>query len=164
MGGPDSSKHKGLQLGKHTADMIKTALNVRSLAGIKLHYANLYGSDLQGEDLQGTDLSFTNLRGANLMSAKLQTVDFLDADLRKAKLQKANLSKAKNLTARMLAQAIVDETTILPRDISLDDVIQARKSRNPDSPSRRTSERPSTSPERRSGKERREKERDPFEI
>ena len=94
----------------------------------------------------------------------MQTVDFLDADLRKAKLQKANLSGAKNLTARMLAQAIVDETTILPRDISLDDVIQARKSRTSDSPPRRASERPSPPPDRRSSKERREGERDPYEM
>ena len=67
---------------------------------------NLYLRDayLKGAYLSGANLRDTDLRDTNLIGT----------DLRGAKLFGADLSNAKNLTREQIAEAITDETTILP--------------------------------------------------
>jgi uncharacterized protein YjbI with pentapeptide repeats len=78
-------------------------------------------------DLSGAKVRRTNLSRANLTSANLSHADLTGADLRGANmagtiltrtiLRGADLRDVKNLTKEQLAVAVVDDTTILPRDL-----------------------------------------------
>jgi uncharacterized protein YjbI with pentapeptide repeats len=88
--------------------------------------------DVRGAFLRRTDLSFANLERANLSGA-----DFSNATLRGANLKDANLdgtilkgadlTDAKNLTALQLSRAILDETTKLPENLSITNILSHRE-------------------------------------
>ncbi|HEX3882557.1 MAG TPA: pentapeptide repeat-containing protein [Stellaceae bacterium] len=78
--------------------------------------------DLSGARIRRTDLSHANLTGANLShadltGANLQGANLADAILTGTILCGADLSNVKNLTKEQLADALVDETTILPTGV-----------------------------------------------
>lgn len=75
--------------------------------------------DLRHAFIRRTDLSFANLEGANLSGADCTNVNFHGANFKEAILDKtvlkgADLSAVRNLTKKQLAQAIVDDKTLLP--------------------------------------------------
>ena len=76
---------------------------------LDIHGAFVRRIDLSGASLQGADLS-----GADASKANFRSADFAGAVLRGTILRGADLTGAKNLTVEQLAEAIVDETTILP--------------------------------------------------
>lgn len=89
------------------------------LNGADLRDAHLIRADLRGARLLSADLRGADLRGANLSSAHLSRADLSGADLSSAYLSGAYLSgaylsEAKNLTTEMVAQAALNERTLLP--------------------------------------------------
>jgi uncharacterized protein YjbI with pentapeptide repeats len=75
--------------------------------------------DLSGAKVQRTNLSHTNLTRANLSNADLTGADLRGANLAGAILKGtilrgADLSGVINLTEQQLADAVIDEATILP--------------------------------------------------
>jgi len=83
-----------------TAACIGRAFDHRLLASI----SPLPEADLNGASLGGADLSEASLRGANLSGA----------NLRRANMRGAYLWEASNITDEQLAEAILDETSIMP--------------------------------------------------
>ena len=78
--------------------------------------------DLSGARVRRTNLSHANLTRANLSHADLTGANLRDANLAGTILsgtilQGADLSGVKNLTKEQLAEAVIDETTILPVEI-----------------------------------------------
>ena len=75
---------------------------------------DVHGAHIRRTDLSGTSLHGANFAGANATNALFMGADFKDAILTGTILIGANLSDAVNLTVDQLAEAIIDETTILP--------------------------------------------------
>ena len=65
-------------------------------------------------DLRGANLVDAQLSKANLCGANLDGVDLSSARLWRTDLRHANLANTKNLIPEQLAEAILDETTIMP--------------------------------------------------
>jgi uncharacterized protein YjbI with pentapeptide repeats len=89
--------------------------------------------DIHGAFVRRTDLSGASLRGANLAGADATNAIFRDADFQDAVLdgtilRGADLTGAKNLSVEQLAEAIIDDETILPRYIDRTKIRDARKS------------------------------------
>ena len=83
--------------------------------------------DVRGAYLRRTDLSFANLERANLSKADFTNAvfrgaNFKDAVLDGTILKGADLTDAKNLTRRQLESAIVDESTILPGNVTAEEL------------------------------------------
>lgn len=75
--------------------------------------------DLHGAFIRRTDLSGANLSNANLSNADCTGVNFRGANfrgtiLKGTILRGADLTDARNLTPEQLAEALVDDTTLLP--------------------------------------------------
>jgi uncharacterized protein YjbI with pentapeptide repeats len=92
---------------------------------------NGFRLDVRGAYLRRTDLSFTNLERANLSgadvsNATLRGADFKDAILDGTILKGADLTEAKNLTPSQLSRAILDETTKLPENLSISNILAHR--------------------------------------
>jgi uncharacterized protein YjbI with pentapeptide repeats len=77
---------------------------VLDLSGAKVRRTNLSHANLTRANLSHADLTGANLTGANLAGAILTGTILRGADL----------SDVKNLTKEQLADAVVDNTTILP--------------------------------------------------
>ncbi|MFA4904300.1 MAG: pentapeptide repeat-containing protein [Desulfobaccales bacterium] len=89
------------------------------LEGADLTVAHLEGANLWKTHLEGANLWFAHLEGADLWEAHLEGADlkvgFLEGtDLLETHLEGADLRGAMGLTPEQLAQAIIDEKTILP--------------------------------------------------
>lgn len=80
---------------------------VLDLSGARVRRTNLANANLARANLSNADLTGANLRGANLADANLTGTILRGADLR----------EVKNLTRRQLAEAVVDDTTLLPSGI-----------------------------------------------
>jgi len=80
---------------------------VLDLSGARVRRTDLSKANLTGANLSNADLTGANLRGANLANATLKGTILRGADLR----------DAINLTKEQLADAVVDDTTILPAKI-----------------------------------------------
>jgi hypothetical protein len=106
------------------ADLSKAHLEDASLSRAHLERANLIEAHLQRANFQGTHferaiflgcylenafLSEAHLEGATLVGARLQ-----GAYLKGTHLEGSDLSDARGLTRQQLAEAIIDEKTILP--------------------------------------------------
>lgn len=96
------------------ADLTRSVLSAASLRFSNLRDATLIGSELVRANLQyarfdRADLAQADLRDAELDYAVLSGANLIDADLRGA-----NLRYARGLTARQLAAALTDATTVLP--------------------------------------------------
>ena len=97
------------------ANLDAALLRRTNLVGVSLRKANLQGAFLRGANLQGADLSFANLVGVDLNFANLE-----GADLSEASLVEVDLSFA-NLEGVDLSEAKLNEQTVLPDAIALDD-------------------------------------------
>lgn len=75
--------------------------------------------NVHGAFIRRTDLSNASLRGADLSQADASCASFRDADFKDARLagtilKGADLTGAINLTEEQLAEAIIDDETLLP--------------------------------------------------
>lgn len=101
----------------------------------------LTGADLRHADLRGLDLSLTVLTSADLDDADLRQADLTNATVYRAALQDTmmagavltgadfsgtDLSEAKGLTADQLADALIDDKTVLPDALAADPWVAAR--------------------------------------
>ncbi len=91
---------------------------------LDIHGAFVRRIDLSGASLRGADLS-----GADATNATFRSADFAGAVLRGTVLRGADLTDAKNLTIEQLAEAIVDDGTILPEYIDLETLSDAMSKR-----------------------------------
>jgi len=78
---------------------------------------NITGGDDALTPAGGADATNANLRGANLKGANLKGTILRGADLR----------DARNLTSEQLAEAIIDERTLLPSYLSSEDLPRQRE-------------------------------------
>ena len=152
---------QGENLTRHSADMVRKLLGINSLSHATFDKTNLRRADFGREDLSHASFCDSSLRSANFRKANLSHADFTNADVRWANFQGANMASAKNLTARMLAQAYIDDDTILPTGITRDDIAKGVLVREKDKEPRRKDLRGARGKSRRSGIiDRRAKDRD----
>jgi uncharacterized protein YjbI with pentapeptide repeats len=84
------------------------------LEGAVLAHARLEGAILYGAHLERAVLEEAHLQRANLRKAHLEGADLDGAHLKGTYLEGVDLGVATGLTRRQLAEAIIDEKTILP--------------------------------------------------
>jgi uncharacterized protein YjbI with pentapeptide repeats len=96
-------------------------------AGRRLPPLDLHGAFLRRADLSATNLTRANFAGTDFTDANLRGSDFAEADLRGAILRGADLRDAQNLTAEQLADAVIDDTTLLPSYLSYEDLVRQRE-------------------------------------
>ena len=75
---------------------------------------DIHGAFVRRIDLSGASLRGANLSGADATNANFWSVDFAGAVLKNTVLRGADLTGAKNLTVEQLAEATIDDLTILP--------------------------------------------------
>jgi uncharacterized protein YjbI with pentapeptide repeats len=75
---------------------------------------DIHGAFVRRADLSGASLRGANMTGTDATNAIFRGVDFKDALLRRTVLRGADLTGAKNLTIEQLAEAVIDDDTILP--------------------------------------------------
>jgi uncharacterized protein YjbI with pentapeptide repeats len=100
------------------ADLDGATLRDADLRGAQLDSAGLAGASLQGARLDRASLKGADLRGATLSGAVLAGADFLGAVLTNAHLKGTDFTAALNLTTAQLADADLDETTLLPPGVA----------------------------------------------
>jgi len=76
---------------------------------------DIHGAFVRRADLSGALLRKANLSGADATGAIFRDADFEGAQLRGTILRGADLSGARNLTLEQLAEAIIDDATLLPQ-------------------------------------------------
>lgn len=74
----------------------------------------LEGAFIRRTTLDGANLTRANLTRADMTGASAVGANFKDAVLKKTIMKGANLTDARNLTLLQLAEALIDEATILP--------------------------------------------------
>jgi hypothetical protein len=102
-------------------DLSGETLRSADLEGAQLTNANLAEAQLAGSNLIAADLSGANVNGADLTEVDLSGADVSGADLTGATLTGADLRQVKNLTQEQLDSAIVDQTTLLPPGLLVQD-------------------------------------------
>jgi uncharacterized protein YjbI with pentapeptide repeats len=90
---------------------------------------DIHGAFIRRTDLSHANLERANLAGADATNAIFRGANFKDADLTGTVLKGADLREAKNLTAEQLAQAIIDENTLLPDYLTREDLLRRRGER-----------------------------------
>lgn len=83
---------------------------------------DLHGASLRGYDFSMSRLVRANFARANFKGTKFRGADFKNANLDGTNLIGADITDAKNLTVEQLGKAIIDETTILPNYLTLDQI------------------------------------------
>lgn len=81
---------------------------------LRLVGAFIRRTDLTSASLRGASLRGANLTRADLTGAVARDADFAGAKLRKTVLHGTDLTGARNLTIEQLAEASIDEATVLP--------------------------------------------------
>jgi hypothetical protein len=135
----DQKEEKG-RLNLTNTDLRGLDLMSANIEGADLRRAHLERANLWGVHLEGTDLALAHLEGANLTGVHMEEAILTEAHLEKAilvrsnfersflggthfegilyfievNLKGANLQNATGLTREQLANAILDETTVLP--------------------------------------------------
>lgn len=94
-------------------NLSKSNLHTANLFKANLHWANLREAWLVNANLREANLTSANLSNANLSSANLELANLRGASLNNADLRGAKLVGA-TVTPDQLAQALLDENTILP--------------------------------------------------
>jgi len=84
---------------------------------------DIHGAFVRRIDLSGASLRGANLSGADATNANFRSADFAGAILKDTVLRGADLTGAKNLTAEQLAEATIDDLTILPKYIDRDEIL-----------------------------------------
>ena len=82
-----------------------------------LSHARLRSANLSGANMSSTDLSYADFRNATF-----RNVNFDGTILKGTILLGADLTDARNLTKEQLAEAIIDETTVLPTYLASEQV------------------------------------------
>jgi uncharacterized protein YjbI with pentapeptide repeats len=75
---------------------------------------DLHGACIRRTDLSGTNLANANFSGADCTGVNFRGANFRGAVLKGTILRGADLADAKNLSWEQLAEAVMDETTVLP--------------------------------------------------
>ena len=75
---------------------------------------DLHGAFIRRTDLSGASLVNADFTGADCTGASFRGANFRGTILKGTILRGADLSGAKNLTWEQLAEAVIDETTVLP--------------------------------------------------
>ena len=107
-------KYKFEQGETQNLDLRGTDLRGAEFRGANLVGAVLVGANLEGANLMGANLERANLYEAHLEGAKLQGARLERAELYKVNLEGANLREVTGLSREQLAEAIIDDQTILP--------------------------------------------------
>jgi hypothetical protein len=92
--------------------------NLTNLSDSNLDSIVLTDTRLVGANLSRANLSRANLYSAFLNLADLSEADLSEADLSEADLSRANLETAQNITFEQLSKSIIDEATILPKNLA----------------------------------------------
>lgn len=96
------------------ATMTVTILTRANLSGANLAHADMFGTVLTNANLSGADLTRTNLSGSWLLGANLS-----GANLTETVLVGARMETSQGLTQSMLNRACGDDTTRLPRGLTI---------------------------------------------
>jgi uncharacterized protein YjbI with pentapeptide repeats len=96
------------------ADMSASVMNRTSFAGADLRDVNAYGGVFTGARFSGA-----NLTNASFVGAYLQGASFSGATLSGTNFSGAEMGRATGLTQRQLNAACGDDTTQLPRGLSI---------------------------------------------
>jgi uncharacterized protein YjbI with pentapeptide repeats len=88
---------------------------------------DIHGAFVRRTDLSNADLTGANLAGADATNANFRGANLKDANLKGTILRGADLRDAQNLTAEQLAQAVVDDKTMLPSYLSCEDLVRQRE-------------------------------------
>jgi uncharacterized protein YjbI with pentapeptide repeats len=96
------------------ASLDEADLRQANLGDADLSQAMMLETDLRGANLKNANLVEARVSKANLYGANLEGVDLSGARMWRTDLRHANLANTKNLTSEQLAEAILDETTIMP--------------------------------------------------
>lgn len=83
---------------------------------------DLHGASLNSFDFSKSRLVRANFARTNFENSKFCGSDFEGANLDGTNFIGADLTDAKNLTAHQLKTAIIDETTILPSYLTLEQI------------------------------------------
>jgi uncharacterized protein YjbI with pentapeptide repeats len=75
---------------------------------------DLHGAFIRRTDLTGANLANANFSGADCTGAIFRGANFRGAILKGTILRGADLTDARNLTWEQVAEAVIDETTVLP--------------------------------------------------
>jgi len=86
---------------------------------------NVEGAILRRANFSETTLEYANLARADCTGAIFRNANFKDANLNGTILIGADLTGAENLTIAQLKHAILDETTILPNYLALEQIKSA---------------------------------------
>lgn len=86
---------------------------------------NLSRARLRGTNFSETNLSRADFSNADFTNANFRGADFNGAILKGTILIGADLTGATNLTKEQLAEAVTDETTVLPAYLASDPITAA---------------------------------------
>lgn len=92
-------------------------LNDFNLSQANLFKVNLANASLKAANLRGSTLSHASLIGAHLEKAILVGANLEGANLTGAHLEGADLTDATGLTQAQIRDAVIDDTTILPKTL-----------------------------------------------
>ncbi len=102
----------------HDADLRGATLSGARLGNSDVRNARFEGANLSATNLRGLDLSDRDLTGVDFRGAKFQETKLRNANLKNANLSGADLSQALGLTRAQISEAISDEWTVLPPDLT----------------------------------------------
>ncbi len=91
----------------HTPKKQERSYPILDLHDTFLRRTSLNNTNLENANLSGADFSFADFRGANMKNTNLAGTILIGADLR----------GVLNLTTKQIAEAVIDEKTILPIEI-----------------------------------------------
>ena len=103
------------------ARLDQTYLADANLQTAQLNYARLQGAFMVNTDLRGADLRGASLQGAIMTGAKLQNAQMLGVQLKGAILDNANLEGVTGLTDEQMADACINDETVLPAGLKRPD-------------------------------------------
>ena len=98
--------------------MLATSRRGRPVPRVDIH-----GAYVRRADLNGAILKDANLANADASGASFRHADFEGARLSGTILRGADLTGAINLTAKQLAEAVIDDDTRLPSGITRADLL-----------------------------------------
>jgi uncharacterized protein YjbI with pentapeptide repeats len=85
-------------------------------AGVKAEpfVLDLHGAFIRRTDLSGANLADASFSGADCTGVNFRGANFRGTVLKGTILRGADLTEARNLTWKQLAEAVIDDTTVLP--------------------------------------------------
>jgi uncharacterized protein YjbI with pentapeptide repeats len=102
----------------HRAIIMESDLRRANLAFASLERAILRNSDFRDSDLRRANINGADLCRANLAGADLRDASLISSFLKRTDLRGADLSTARGLTDAQISDALGDDRTRLPRDVT----------------------------------------------